>query len=163
MENSKINNIRAFAITTVVFGHSIILYSGRWGLYSSERTCTLLEYVKWLLDIYQMPLFFSLSGYLFAMTWKDRSTISFIVKKGRRLLVPFVLVGLFWMIPIKMAVKYPYYEGMSYFEIVKAFFKGYQLGHLWYLPTLFIVFLIVFVIMKCLGNSKIVYLGILGG
>ena len=137
MKNHKIDNIRAFAIMTVVVGHSIILYSSQWGLYKPDRTSVLLDYMKKLINLYQMPLFFSLSGYLFSMTWKDRKFFSFFINKARRLIVPFFAIGMLWMIPVKMLIHYSYYEGGTYLD---AFFKllyGYDLGHLWYLPVLF--------------------------
>ena len=58
MMNYKINNIRAFAITAVVFGHSIIIYSSLWGVYKPEDVCPMLDAVKRFINLFQMPLFF---------------------------------------------------------------------------------------------------------
>lgn len=157
MKNHKIDNIRAFAIMTVVVGHSIILYSSQWGLYEPDRTSVLLDYMKKLINLYQMPLFFSLSGYLFSMTWKDRKFFSFFINKARRLIVPFFAIGMLWMIPVKMIIHYPYYEGRTYVDAFFMLLYGYDLGHLWYLPVLFIIFIILYLAIKFFGNTKRVW------
>ena len=61
--NSKITNMRALAILLVVLGHSIILYDSSWGLYSTDNVCGILETVKHFINVIQMPLFYSISGY----------------------------------------------------------------------------------------------------
>lgn len=152
--NEKINNIRAFAILTVVFGHSIILYSSQWNLYEPNRTSSILDYVKMFINLYQMPLFFSISGYLFALRWKAVTPGKFIIGKIRRLLIPFLAIGMLWMIPIKMFLRYPNYEGRSYFGGVHMLLTGSDLGHLWYLPTLFLVFIIMYCVVRAFGNTR---------
>lgn len=58
------------------------------------------------------------------------------------------------MIPVKMLVHYPYYEGGSYVDAVFKLLYGYDTGHLWYLPTLFVIFLIMYAAVRIFGNSK---------
>lgn len=57
-KNYKLDNIRTFAILTVVIGHSIILYSSQWNLYEPSRTSDVLDLIKRVINLYQMPLFF---------------------------------------------------------------------------------------------------------
>ena len=64
----KADNIRAISILIVVFAHSIILYSSRWKVYQPLNVCPLLDETKAIIDVFLMPIFFSLSGYLFAMS-----------------------------------------------------------------------------------------------
>ena len=64
MRDNKIVNIRALAIIIVVLGHSIILYSTSWGFYQSVNKVIFLDKVKNIINLFQMPLFFSISGYL---------------------------------------------------------------------------------------------------
>lgn len=105
-----------------------------------------------------MPLFFSLSGYLFAKTAKTDSFFSFMLKKVTRLIVPHLFIGLAYMIPLKLLVHYPGYQGVSYLGAVKMFLNGADLGHLWFLPTLFLFFAVSFWIKKQLGNRRMVWL-----
>lgn len=150
----RIDNLRAFAIIVVVLGHSIILYSGSWSIYQSDRTSLLFHYVKEVINLFQMPLFFSLSGYLFSKTTTFDSFTCFTIKKIKRLIVPFLSVGLLYMIPLKLLVKYPGFAQVNYFGAVKLFLRGIELGHLWFLPTLFFFFLVSYWIMICFGNHR---------
>ena len=52
--SNQITNIRALTILLVVFGHSIILYSSFWNLYSSIHSVPLLDNIKRIIDIIQM-------------------------------------------------------------------------------------------------------------
>ena len=66
----KIVNLRALAIIIVVIGHSIILYSHKWGLYSTIYNVRFLDILKDWINLIQMPLFLSISGFLFARSYK---------------------------------------------------------------------------------------------
>mgnify|MGYP003293549393 CR=1 FL=1 len=141
--NDLIDNLRALAILVVVFGHSIILYQYRWGIYTSVNDVPILNAVKNYIDVIQMPLFISLSGYLYFKIQGIERIIVFFVKKIRRLLVPFVAIGIFWMIPIRLFVEYPWYENKEIFEIIiKCLMLGQDCGHLWFLPFLFLAFML---------------------
>lgn len=158
VHDQRLDNLRAFAIFIVVLGHSIILYSGSWGIYHAERASALFHYMKEVINLFQMPLFFSLSGYLFAKTAKSDSFVGFAIKKIKRLIVPHLFIGLAYMIPIKMLIHYPGYHGVSYVGAVKRFLIGADMGHLWFLPTLFLFFFFSFWIKKLLGNKSRVWL-----
>lgn len=153
----RIDNIRALAIITVVAGHCIILYSNSWGLYQPGRSSLLFEYIKRFINLYQMPLFFSLSGYLFAKASKIDMPTRFFLKKARRLLVPFLIIGLLWMIPIKLVVHYPPYSGCSILGAIKIFLNGTDTGHLWYLPTLFVFFAAAYALKSLFKNRGVTW------
>lgn len=150
--DARIDNIRVFAIFSVVLGHSIILYSSNWNLYHAGQSSVFLDYVKRFINLYQMQLFFSLSGYLYAKKAGNESAFTFFTKKAKRLLVPFLLVGLFWMIPIKYIAHYPGYVGNSIFVAAYQLLNGVDTGHLWYLPTLFCCFAGAYIITKLFGR-----------
>ena len=154
----KIDNLRAIANITVVLGHSMILYSANWGLYKTNQSSILCQYMIRFINVYQMPLFFSISGYLYTKFWKNTKVSEYVIHKSKRLIIPFILIALLWMIPIKMAIRYPFYNGMTYPKIFLKFLTGYHLGHLWFLPTLFLVFIISQLYCKIFGNSKHSYI-----
>ena len=155
MKNLKVVNIRAIAIIIVVLGHSIILYSPYWGVYQTVNKVYIFELLKNVINIIQMPLFFSLSGYLFYKTMKKKKSIlTFIKTKFKRLIIPFIAIALFWMIPIKCLVNYPNYVNKSFLEILQLLFSLSDSGHLWYLPTLFFIFIIMFGVCKLLKINE---------
>ena len=101
-KNYLIQNLKALAIIIVVFGHSIIIYSSSWGFYKSLNKFPLLDNIKSFINIFQMPLFFSISGFLFAISYRKYNFTKLIFNKIKRLIVPFFSTALLWMIPIKM-------------------------------------------------------------
>ncbi|MDO4537203.1 MAG: acyltransferase [Coriobacteriales bacterium] len=150
-------NVRALAILIVVMGHSIILYSDAWQLYQTPFSVPELNMAKHLINLVQMPLFFSLSGYclVFSLARPSFDLGKFLLGKMRRLLVPFVLVGLLWMIPIKLLVGYPGYADKSIAWIVGVgLFAGQDCGNLWFLPSLFAMFVVAGVVYALLGNTR---------
>ena len=154
-KNQKIINLRALAIILVVFGHSIILYSSEWDTFTTERTCIILDYIKKVINIIQMPLFFSISGYLFYYSYTKRNLIELIIEKFKRLIIPFLLVALLWFIPVRMLLNYSGYQGLNYIEIfVDKVLLGHDMGHLWFLPTLFYMFIIMKIILEILKKAE---------
>lgn len=154
-KNECIINLRALAIILVVFGHSIILYSSSWNLFSTDISVACLDYVKKIIDIIQMPLFFSISGFLFYYTYKKINIHKLIVNKMKRLIIPFIGFALFWLLPIRLMVKYPGYEGSIIKTILVKILYGRDNGHLWFLPTLFICFLALYVVLTFEEKIKI--------
>ena len=101
-----------------------------------------------------MPLFIDLSGCLWAVRIRDKGVQSFrslVKNKRRRLLVPFLLTALFWSIPLKYLSGY--WHG-SFIEIIRQIFLGQILmfgnfnSHLWFLQSLFFIFILAYIIEK---------------
>lgn len=67
-KREDIVTIRAIAIMLVVFGHSIILYSSAWNLYETSVQAPVLDHLKNVINVLQMPLFFSVSGFCLVFT-----------------------------------------------------------------------------------------------
>ena len=147
--SARLGNIRALCIFLVVLGHSIILYSSVWGLYSTEVSVPFLDQLKRVIDPLQMPLFFSLSGYLFVFTHgKHRGFPALMKAKALRLLVPYFGIGLLYMLPIRLAVGYPGYQGKTAVQFLGNFLMSSDVGHLWFLPALFVLFLLAELILS---------------
>lgn len=140
---SQIGNIRALAIFLVVTGHSIILYSSGWGLYETNWDVPFLNWLKGFIDIPQMPLFFSLSGYLFVFTHgRKRGFVHLLKNKALRLLVPYFGIGLCFLLPIRIAIGFPSYQGMGIGAFFLKMLTANDVGHLWFLAALFFAFLL---------------------
>lgn len=146
----KLINIRFFAILMVVLGHSIIIYSESWNVFETIHSVAILNYLKKFIGIFQMPLFFSLSGYLFYYTCcKQRKFWTFLKDKFLRLIVPFVCVTALYMIPLKMLLNVPAFTSNNYFALLyRNIFELKSSGHLWFCIVLFIIFIIYFILDK---------------
>lgn len=144
----KIVKLRFLAILIVVFGHSIIIYDPNWQVYATTNVVNLLMYIKHLINTFQMPLFIFISGFCFGYSLKKHrinrlsDSIHFIVEKFKRLIVPFFFIAIFWMLPIRIMCRYPSWKSITIFSILKQLILGIDSGHLWFLPTLFIIFIL---------------------
>ena len=153
--NYKIVNLRAIAILTVVLGHSIILYSPSWGLVETDVECTFLKVLKDFINCYQMQLYFFLSGFLMYQSMKKKQCFrSFIQNKVQRLVIPYFVFGLFWMYPIKKMLHLSSFEGLSFMQFLIQIVEGNNTGHLWFLYTLFLIFVVSYIPNKFLGTVE---------
>ena len=112
----------------------------------------------YLIYTFHMPLFMALSGALFkhksiGFTKAEMSFIEFFLLKFKRLLLPFLLVTIFYVIPIKYAVGY-WSDSQN---IVRDIILGqiFVMGnnHLWFLPTLFLENLLFFIHWRYFENN----------
>lgn len=142
--NSLVANLRVFATLVVVLGHSIIIFDPSWsaiyGYYHSYE-CQPLHYLKMFINIFQMPLFFAISGFCFFWSFGRISSISkFLKDKAVRLLIPFLMVAFLWMVPLRFAADFAPYQTASLPEIALKILTISDSGHLWFLPVLFVLF-----------------------
>ena len=107
-----------------------------------------------------MPLFIALSGCLWAI--KDKRTLSLkriVSDKSRRLLKPFLFTALFLSIPLKWISGYwgDLQETLLNIIFGQLLFVGNANSHLWFLQTLFLVFIFAYYIekFKLRRNSKV--------
>lgn len=156
----KIMRLRCLAIVIVVLGHSIILYDPQWGIYRTSYTVDSLMYMKRVINTFQMPLFLFLSGFCFFYSVKKHGYKGIkswgigLAGKMKRLLVPFSIIAVFWMIPIRKICNYGAWRNLNYFQILKQVFFGLDSGHLWFLPTLFGIFVFSFIVFPHVNNKK---------
>lgn len=114
-------------------------------------------FFKDFLYLFHMPLFFALSGALFknSINNKVKSAKELIVKKTKRLLIPFVIVIILFATPIKYLSNY--FSNSS--NILKDIFIGQILlqgnNYLWFLPTLFFNFIIIWLMRNKIENKNI--------
>ncbi|MGH4120747.1 acyltransferase family protein [Clostridium sp.] len=164
MENKRekgyLNNIsllRTFAILIVVLGHSMIVYQYNWGIYTPAVKSSFFNALKTYIDVFQMPLFIFISGYMFYYCRKECNKYNklskFLSNKIKRLLVPYICVAVMYVVPIRVMTGYKGYSGNNIFEIIyKYIMTGLDAGHLWYLIVIFEIF-IVFYLFEFIINK----------
>lgn len=145
--------MRVFGIILVLLAHSTHLYTTGWA-YSSPYHSNFFNLLTWYIYSFHMPLFVFISGAVFNYTTSNGEYENFhalIKKKALRLMVPYLFVGLLYMIPIRMVIAY--YKGVSYKSLVIDFLTTIGSGHLWYLYVLFIL-TIIFWFLKPIIKEK---------
>lgn len=147
--SDRISNLRVLAILVVVLGHSIIIFDPQWSAtfgYAQAYQSPLLVYVKKGINLFQMELFYMISGMCLYFTLRKSPPFGgYLLAKARRLLVPFSLIGLFWLIPLRFVARYAGYDGLDLLHIAKSFLLMRDCGHLWFLPVLFCLFAVSFI------------------
>lgn len=110
----------------------------------------ILEQIKEMIYSFHMPLYMALSGALFrgTISKKEISFTKLIKNKATRLLIPFFIISVLYNFPLKYISNY--WSGTE--NVLKDFFIGQILlqgnTYLWFLPTLFILFLLFYGIIK---------------
>lgn len=104
---------------------------------------------------FHMPLFFFLSGAVLRLKTLEQ-LFSFIKSKIRRLIIPYLLVALFFMFPVKYLGNF--YTTNELFRAIISFFTGFggaDDGHLWFLVALFWCLIIFVCITKIMDKLRL--------
>ncbi|MBQ6965925.1 MAG: acyltransferase [Bacteroidaceae bacterium] len=152
-----IDTVKTLTMLLVVIGHCnyYTIETPYGGIHYLTESCNISTAYKCLRCIvvfiysFHMPLFMSLSGMCFSISMKKNMNIKDLIhNKILRLLLPFLSVSLFLSIPIKFATGY--WDGSE--TIPKDIIYGQLLlmgnSHLWFLASLFWIFIAYYMIEK---------------
>lgn len=149
-KNLSIETLRGIAILLVVTGH--VVGSGSSGGMKIDFPHPLRYLYLWI-DFIQMPLFTAIAGWVYALKpfSAEAGFYSFVRKKMLRLLVPMATVGTLYFL-IQYFTPGTNHKG-ELSEIWRIYVYPYTIY--WYLPSLFLIFLIQWWIDKWGGmNSR---------
>ncbi len=166
MRNENISKLRVIAIIFVVLGHAMIIYDPSWNIFTTERTSNFFFYFKQFINILQMPIFMMVSGYLFYYSLKKEKYMylrDLVIEKFKRLIIPFLFISFFWIVPIRLLVDYQPFVQVGYFKSVFYVLIGKDSGHAWFLPTLFGVFIFIYILNKYIKFNHLLMLLLLIG
>ncbi len=148
-QTKKLNEItflQSFGIFLVVLGHSYPIFD-----YSPSA-----NWIYHFIYSFHMPLFMSISGFLFIYTGgtKNRFT-DFLTKKFYRLLIPYLVLNTIAYLPKTFLSEFadrPLELGMA--PYLKSLFYPDEsaISFFWFLPTLFLIFVISPLLSKALQN-----------
>lgn len=141
---------RAICIILVVVGHFNPDDTPAW--WKAANTC---------IYSFHMPVFLFISGFIYAFYFKKSNYIPFMLKKVKRLFVPYLVASLI-VVSIKLAtqggayVEHPV-TATTYLEILYLPAAGY---YLWFVWALFIIFAVVHLFQSRLGHTILFALSI---
>lgn len=136
-----VSYIKIWAMIIVIFYHCLCGYSNIWGEDYSWQTVPTWYHLSHILSYFHMPTFTLMSAYLYgylSSLGRYKNSYSFICKKTKRLLIPYIVWGLLICIVQKCDLIY-LLCGIS---------------HLWYLFFIFEAFIIFHFINKIPHWSK---------
>lgn len=159
---NTISSLKSLMILMVLLYHACIALTGKWGGVSDLVKIPTFYMIlpKWLNMVHIQTLTFA-SGYLFYFLRNEKKKYEdrgkFFRKKTDRLLVPYVVIGLLWVMPASMLV-----NPRSFIELIKDFVLALNPGQLWFLVMLFQIFLFFYYVgnalMKLNGYVMLVLL-----
>ena len=148
--------LRVLLMLLVVLGHSTYLiiqttYGGvHYIMNEPNNFIPMVDKIIAWTSSFHMPAFFMLSGAVYFLS--EKKTINELVKKKfKRLIIPFVISGILFMIPIKIFTGF--YKNIALPKLIIQFIIGFEGGHLWFLPALFIVSIIFYGIKKLIKDK----------
>ncbi len=132
-----VNIIRLISIACVVMMHVFAIYAGGWSPPKDIESVSAYYYIPKFLVGIRMPSITMIAGYVFAyqiLTLKREYSICSVAKsKFKRLVIPCIFFGILYTIIVE--------QPDSYFtsKVIKDVISG--VGHLWFLPMLFLCFI----------------------
>ena len=153
--SNAISIVRVMATFAIVLYHCMCYNAGIWnGTYDCVHINPHIYILARVIVSLTLPIFFFISGYVFALGYieknKYKAIIPLLGNKARRLLLPVVSYTVIYLL------LFPYID-LNLTEFVSG------IRHLWFLPTLFLCFVIVYPFRVLLTFNKHLHKGIIGG
>lgn len=131
----------------IVLYHSTVFFSGNWFNQKPVNSSKFFCLFSQILNSFHVYAFVLISGYIYAYLKFEKNkylNIKFFVKnKFKRLIIPYIFISLFWVIPF-----YFYFFNVEIKKILFEYFLGTSPSQLWFLLMLFNIFIIIFFIGK---------------
>lgn len=131
--------LKVMASVLVVIGHVTVFYTYDGGVVPMEPN-RVLDGVMRLLYSFHMPLFMFVSGAVYHQcisAGKYQEIGSFIVKKAKRLMLPYLAWGILYVTPVMVLLGFTEQAPISY--IVDGILCSNNSRHLWFLWALFVI------------------------
>lgn len=146
--------VKGVLLLIIIFSHSIAFWRGNWFTAiepgrSLGGTSIIIDFVS-NFHVYAFTL---VAGYIYYYVRYERGGyqhyIPFLMNKVKRLLVPYISIGLLWAVPF-----YCLFYKMGYIEIAKRLLIGDYTAQLWYVLMLFWLFAIVWPFSNMIKKGK---------
>lgn len=149
-------SLKIIGLLLVLIGHSTHAYTGGW-VYTSIVPSFLFKIITGYIYSFHMPLFVFISGYLYSYgrleLGKYHHNWTFVKGKAKRIVVPYLLIGIFYVIPIRMLLQGDSEQSL-WNVIVIGILLSKNAGHLWFLLMLFNLFLVFRLLEPMLDHCK---------
>ena len=153
-EKTNISYLKTIMMLSVVLFHSCVFYSGNW--FTIEQPVGDVHYIAVFADFlntFQTQAFTMASGYLFFYLRSERGKYRIpnkdIAKRFFRLIVPYIIICVFWAIPVHI-----YFYGFDIEDIIRKYLIGISPDQLWFLLMLFWNFCLFYFIANKIAFNK---------
>ena len=149
----SLNFAKTILVLFVIFYHSCVFWRGDWfTVVEPSFHSKTISIIGAYFDTFQLPTFVLISGYLYSYLRKIKSAYSnyliFVKNKAYRLLLPYVVVSIFWILPFTIFLS----PCCSFFDYFEKFVLCGSADQLWFLIMLFDVFIIFRILERYIAN-----------
>lgn len=157
-----IDLVKMITMFLVILCHCLLFFSDNpyWVVnadyesYGAKFLCNILNYSV-------VPVFVFSAGFLFqvSMQHKESSITDALIKRAKRLLLPYLLYGLLWLVPTYTLFDIPSYgrpEGSSLTDGYKSMLLGMFCDVAWFLLMLFWVSIIWIILKSLLKRNRLI-------
>lgn len=141
----EISIIRPIVIVLCVVMHSFTIYGGGWPLPNNIQLIATYTWIQRLTYSFMLETFVFISGYVFAFQiyglCKTFTLKGIAKKKFKRLIIPSLIFSV-----LNLVIFDFYSNGCSAIDLIYKIFCG--VGHMWFLPMLFLCFIFSYLIVK---------------
>lgn len=149
------DNIKTAMMLAVVLYHSCMFFTGTW--FDKAQPVYKANYIGYFakyLNTFHVRTFVMAAGFLFYALKKEKKKYRNNLKKdafkrAKRLLLPYVCTIIFWALPF-----YIVYSGFDIRKIVYKYVFGCAPSQLWFLPMLFWLFIVYYIVFEKHTPSK---------
>jgi len=152
----NVNFARTVLIILVVIFHSCLFWAGDWIFDDIVIHSPMLGIMANWIGTYHTQALTAVSGFTYEYITEKRGGYfwsELLNKKIRRLLIPFIVVSLLWILPLTS-----FFIEIDSEYIVNKFVQGKSPAQLWFLLMLFDVFMLFFPLRKLLDKSRTFYI-----
>lgn len=150
-----IDDLKGLMMLTVVLYHSCMFFTGGWFNAASPvyAPAYLVIFARYL-NTFHVQAFTMASGFLFFCLRKEKGRyrgkfLQDIIRRAKHLLIPYLFVMLFWVIPFHV-----YYNGFDIGQIIYKYVLGCAPSQLWFLPMIFILFAVFYFVFDNIEISS---------
>lgn len=153
--------LRGVMVLFVVLGHALTIFVSDYAGHEMIES-VFGSTLRTIIYSFHMPVFMAISGYLFFFEVQNAMKNSlfdgfgkFVIKKVKRLLIPFILIFYFWRKPLLYLANPTIYDGMTVSQTTKNYLSVSTTGALWFLYVLFIIFILQRLLVKIIWKDNI--------
>ncbi len=157
------DTLKLLAILLVIIGHTTYInIKVKYGFgayfepeYYSDFYKMMLKIVQFIYQ-FHMPLFIFISGALFykEINKENFSFENLLNKKIKSLLIPYLAYGILYTIMVKLIAGYYSFDNLPYVVIYEVLLGQNTTQHIWFLPTLFFITIMFYVVYITLKKDK---------
>ena len=148
----ELDIIKFWAIILVVLGHVAVFYSTS-PLFKPLIGSDFMAACQRIIYSFHMPLFIFVSGCVYGFQLeclkRKQNAKTFFIKKWKRLMIPYIIFGLFYVAPFLVLWGY---RGNYFSYVYDGIILSHDARHLWYVWALFNIFIIFYAISKLIDH-----------